>query len=164
MTHRLVDQWQRKAVPVARACALLRVSRSGYYAAKVRRKTPRLCLASVQLRAAFASSRQSYGSRRLVTALHAQGRYIGRYKVRRLMRQARLKPVWKKKFVCTTNSKHPLPVADNHLNRQFNPTRPNRAWVSDITYIRTRTGWLYLAVVLDLFSRKAIDTAAAEAS
>ena len=81
---------------------------------------------------------------------------IGRYKVRRLMREAGLTAVWKKKFVNTTDSKHDLPVAENLLNRQFNPAKSNQAWTSDITYIRTRTGWLYLAAVMDLHSRKII--------
>jgi transposase InsO family protein len=76
--------------------------------------------------------------------------------MRRLMREAGLKPVWKKRFVNTTDSKHDLPVADNLLNRQFNPASPNQAWTSDITYIRTQTGWLYLAAVMDLHSRKLI--------
>jgi putative transposase len=79
----------------------------------------------------------------------------GRYKVRSLMRQAALKPVWKRKFVHTTDSKHDLPIAANVLNRQFNPTAPNLAYVSDITYIRAGAGWLYLATVLDLlYARK----------
>ena len=81
---------------------------------------------------------------------------IGRYKVRRLMREAGLKPVWKRKFVNTTDSKHDLPVAENLLARQFNPAQSNQAWTSDITYIRTQTGWLYLAAVMLLHSRKII--------
>lgn len=83
---------------------------------------------------------------------------IGRYKVRRLslMREAGLKPVWRRKFVNTTDSKHALPVAENLLDRQFNPPQPNQAWTSDITYIRTKTGWLYLAAVMELHSRKLI--------
>ena len=72
------------------------------------------------------------------------------------MREAGLVAVWKRKFVSTTDSNHALPVAENVLNRRFNPTEPNLAWVADISYIRTRSGWLYLAVVLELFSRKII--------
>ncbi|NOT17365.1 MAG: hypothetical protein HOP20_04755 [Sulfuriferula sp.] len=66
---------------------------------------------------------------------------------RRIMRELNIKPIWKRKFVNTTDSKHNLPVADNLLNREFNPSAPNRAWTSDITYIRTRTGWLYGVIV-----------------
>ena len=155
MTYKLVDQWQQKAT-VTHACRVLDVSRSGYYAARVRAKTPVVCAASVHLKAAFNASQRSYGSRRLVSTLQAQDIKIGRFKVIRLMRESNLKPVWKRKFVNTTNSKHDLPVAENILNRQFNPAKPNHSWTSDITTIRTRSGWLYLAVVMDLYSRKII--------
>jgi len=102
------------------------------------------------------ANQRCYGSRRIMDELKAQRIIIGRYKVRRLMREAGLKPVWQKKFVNTTDSKHDLPVAENLLNRQFNSVKSNQAWTSDITYIRTRTGWLYLAAVMDLYSRKII--------
>ena len=161
MSFRLVDELQTKAVPVAQTCRLLGVSRAGFYEAKRRAAAPMFCKESVHLRAAFMSSGQSYGSRRLVTALANNGLQIGRYKVRRLMQQASLKPVWKRKFVHTTDSKHALPVAPNVLARQFNPAAPNLAYVSDITYIRTGAGWLYLAVVLDLFSRRVVGWAMA---
>jgi putative transposase len=77
------------------------------------------------------------------------------------MQQASLKPVWKRKFVHTTDSRHALPVAPNVLARQFNPASPNLAYASDITYIRTGAGWLYMAVVLDLFSRRVVGWAMA---
>jgi len=155
MIYELVDQWQQKAT-VSQACRVLKVSRSGYYSAKLRSGSPVICAAVVHLKAEFAASGRSYGSRRLVTAMQARQIFIGRYKVRRLMREANIKPVWKRKFVNTTDSKHNLPVAENILSRQFNPSEPNQAWTSDITYIRTRTGWLYLAVVMELYSRKII--------
>jgi len=155
MIYKIVDQWQQKA-KVSQACRVLDVSRSGYYAARKRVKTPLVCATTVHLKAAFNASQRSYGSRRLVSTLQGQDIKIGRYKVRRLMREAELKPVWKKKFVNTTDSNHDLPVAENILNRQFNPSKPNQAWTSDITYIRTRSGWLYLAAVMDLYSRKII--------
>ena len=158
MIYKLVDQWQQKA-GITQACRVLNVSRSGYYTARKMleaAKSANTCATSVHLKAAFAASDSSYGSRRLVTALKENQIVIGRFKVRRLMKQANIKPVWKKKFVNTTDSNHDLPVAQNILNRQFNPLKPNLAWTSDITYIRTRTGWLYLAVVMDLYSRKII--------
>jgi transposase InsO family protein len=161
VSYRLINELQTKAVPVAQICRLLDVSRAGFYEAKRRSSGLTFCKASVHLRAAFMSSGQSYGSRRLVTALANSGLQVGRYKVRRLMRQASLKPVWKRKFVHTTDSKHALPVAPNVLARQFNPAAPNLAYASDITYIRTGAGWLYLAVVLDLFSRKVVGWAMA---
>ena len=155
MIYALVDQWQKKA-SVTQACRVLGVSRSGYYAAQGRAKSPRVCAVSVHLKAAFAASGRSYGSRRLVTALNTQHIVIGRYKVRHLMRKLALKSVWKRKFISTTDSKHHLPVAENLLNRQFNPVAPNQAWTSDITYLRTHAGWVYLAVVMELYSRKVI--------
>ncbi len=161
MSYRLIDELQTKATPVAQSCRVLGVSRSGFYEAKRRAVKPRICKTSVHMRAAFAASGRSYGSRRLVVALANQGVQVGRYKVRSLMQQAGLKPVWKRKFVHTTDSKHALPVAPNVLARQFNPTAPNVAYASDITYIRTGSGWLYLAVVLDLFSRKVVGWAMA---
>ena len=162
MSFELVRQLQEKAVPVDQACRMLAVSRSGYYTARKRRQVqPAVCQASVQLKAAFAASGRAYGSRRLRTAMATRGVVIGIYRVRRLMRQHGLRSAWKRKFVHTTDSKHALPISPNVLDRQFNPTQPNRAWVSDITYIRTRTGWMYLAVVLDLYARKVVGWAMA---
>jgi transposase InsO family protein len=134
----------------------LAVSRAGYYQHQQRGPRQADVVATVELKAAFADSGRAYGSRRLVHALQAQGRAIGRYRVRRLMREAALRPVWKRKFVHTTDSKHDLPVAQNLLNRQFAVAAPNQAWTSDITYIRTRQGWLYLAAVMELCSRKIV--------
>ena len=137
MSFKLIDDLQRKAIPVTQSCHVLGVSRSGFYEAKRRSNEPAVCKATVHVRAAFVASHQSYGSRRMVTELSNRGIVAGRFKVRRLMRQAGLKPVWTRKFVHTTDSKHDLPVAANVLARQFNPGAPNRAYVSDITYIRT---------------------------
>lgn len=113
--------------------------------------------------AAFEASGRCYGSRRLAAALRGRGVTAGRHRVRRLMRENGLAPVWRRKFVRTTDSGHDLPVSGNVLDRQFDPGAPNRAWVADITYVRTRSGWLDLAAVLDLFSRKVVGWAAAPA-
>ena len=157
MSYQLVEQLHKKAVTVERLCRVLGVSRSGYYGARERAKlAPKACLISTQLKAAFAASGKVYGSRRLGAVLRAQGLHIGRHRVRRLMRENRLRALWRRKFVHTTDSGHALPVWDNLLARRFNPSGPNQAWVSDITYIRTRSGWLYLAVVLDLYARKVV--------
>lgn len=86
----------------------------------------------------------------------AQDITVGRYQIRQIMRELDIRPVWKKTFVRTTDSQHKLPVAENLLDQQFNPTQPNQAWVGDITYIRTQSGWLYLAAVMDLYSRKIV--------
>lgn len=161
MIYQVVRCLQEKAVSVTQSCRVLSVSRSGYYEMLRRSAKPLLCKTSVHLKAAFAASHQSYGSRRLVTAMENQGIQIGRYKVRSLMRKALLKPVWKRKFIHTTDSKHDLPIAANILNRQFNQTAPNTAYVADITYIRTGSGWLYLAIVLDLYARRVVGWAMA---
>ena len=142
MTYRLIQQLQQKAIPVTHACRVLEVSRAGFYQHHQRGPRQAEVAATVELKAVFAASGQAYGSRRLVRALQAQGRAIGRYRVRRLMREAALRPVWKRKFVHTTDSKHDLPVAENLLNRQFEVAMPNQAWTSDITYVRTRQGCL----------------------
>ena len=153
----MVRQLQQKAYSVAYVCRLLGVSRSGFYEANKRAEAPAsICPVAVQLNASFAASGGSYGSRPLRKALHAKGMEIGIYKIRRMMRANGLRSAWKRKFVHTTDSKHDLPIAENVLSRQFDPEAVNTAWVADITYIRTRSGWLYLAVVLDLFSRKIV--------
>lgn len=161
MIHQLILQLQKEAIPVQQSCRVLAVSRSGYYEAQRRSAKPLVCKTSVHLKAAFMASHQSYGSRRLVTAMANEGIAVGRHKVRSLMRKAALKPVWKRKFVHTTDSKHNLPIAPNVLDRQFNPVAPNLVYVTDITYIRTGAGWLYLALVLDLFARKVVGWAMA---
>ena len=163
MTYRLVQQLQQKAYSVSHLCRLLSVSRSGFYEAQRRAQAPtqQSCPIVVQLKASFAESGGCYGSRPLRKALQARGIEIGLYKIRRLMRAHDLRSTWKCKFVHTTDSKHDLPIAENVLNRQFEPDAVNKAWVADITYIRTRIGWLYLAVVLDLFSRKIVGWAMA---
>ena len=146
-----------KKATVSQWCRVMGVSRSGLYAARKRRRLPKpFCVLSAQTKAAFEASGQSYGSRRLSAALKLQGLAVGRHRARTLMRSNGLRARWRRKFVHTTDSRHALPVATNVLARQFNPQAPNRAWVCDITYVRTRSGWLYLAVVLDLFSRRVV--------
>ena len=152
----------QKKASTTQLCRVLGISRSGWYAAKARTQQPaRLCPAEVQLCASFTQSGQTYGSRRLSQAVKAQGWPVGRHKARRLMRKHGLQARSKRKFRHTTDSRHNLPIADNLLDRQFMPKAKNQAWVSDITYIRTGSGWLYLAVVLDLYSRKVVGWAMA---
>ena len=156
MIHKLVTQWAGEA-SIKQLCLALGVSRSGYYAARARQAQPKaLCHDSLHIKAAFAASGNTYGSRRLQAALCAQGLVIGRYRCRGLM-HAR----WRRKFVHTTDSKHTLAVADNVLDRQFTVQQANQVWVCDITYIRTASGWLYLAAVLDLYSRRIVGWAMA---
>jgi putative transposase len=141
---------------------VLGISRSGLYAARKQRQQPaKACPLAAHASAAFEASGRSYGSRRLSATLKAQGLNVGRHRARTLMRASGLRARWRRKFIHTTDSRHTLPVAANVLDRQFKPNAPDRAWVSDITYVRTRSGWLYLAVVLDLFSRKIVGWAMA---
>jgi transposase InsO family protein len=159
--QQMIQQWQEKA-ETTRLCRLMGVSRSGVYAARRRQQAPpRACALGAPLQAAFQASGGNYGSRRLSAALKAQGLPAGRYRVRRLMKQHGLRARWKRKFVHTTHSRHELPVAANVLDRRFKPHAPDRAWAADITYIRTGGGWLYLAAVLDLYSRKIVGWAMA---
>jgi transposase InsO family protein len=147
---------------VTQLCRVLEVSRSGYYAALKRRdQDEEVCVESTQARAIFEASGRTYGSRRISAQMKSQGLCVGRRRARTLMKRNALRPRWRRKFVHTTDSRHDLPVAANVLARSFQPQAPNRAWVSDITYIRTGSGWLYLAAVLDLYSRKVVGWAMA---
>lgn len=163
MIHQLTESVvDAKKAAVSQWCRLLGVSRSGFYAARQRMKAPKPANPlAVHARAAFEASGRNYGSRRLSAALQENGLQVGRYRARQLMRSNGLQARWGRKFVHTTDSRHELPVAGNVLNRRFKPARPNEAWASDITYVRTRSGWLYLAVVMDLFSRRIVGWAMA---
>ena len=134
MIYHVVTHLQQEAVSVSDACRVLQVSRSGYYAHRRARPSPKSLQEQTHVKAAFAASGASYGSRRVMHEVRSQGVSIGRYRVRTLMREAGLRARWKRKFVSTTDSRHTLPVAANVLDRQFDVAEPNRAWVSDITY------------------------------
>lgn len=146
--------------PIRRMCSVLSVSPSGYYAWCQRPPSER-ALANRQLvtkiRAIYDASRQLYGYRKVHRTLLASLIACGRNRVARLMRRAGLRSRRRRRYqVTTTQSQHRRPVAPNWLAGQFTATAPNQKWVSDITYIRTRQGWLYLAAVLDLFSRRVV--------
>ena len=152
----MIARWAGKA-SVSQLCRVLDVSRSGFYAAQAEAESSRSpCSESVHAMAVFEASGRTYGSRRMSAALRQQGIDVGRYRARTLMQRNRLHPQWRRKFIHTTDSKHGSPVAANILNRQFRPDRPNQSWVADMTYVQTRSGWLYLAAVLDLYSRKVV--------
>lgn len=108
------------------------------------------------LRAIHRRSRGTYGSRRLMYQLRKEGLEIGRYRVRRIMRLAGIIAGKKRRYKATTKSKHGYPVSENLIAGHFQTDKPNMVWVADITYLRTRIGWLYLAVVVDLYSRKIV--------
>lgn len=161
MSFALVAHLQQKAYHVSHICRVLGVSRSGYYARCARRVRPKALREQIHVAAAFSASGSTYGSRRISHALRAQGVVIGRHRTRTLMRQAQLRPVWKRRFVVTTVAGLGTPTFTNVLDRQFDVQQPNRVWVSDVTYIRTNQGWLYLAAVLDLYSRRVVGWATA---
>jgi transposase InsO family protein len=116
-----------------------------------------------QIKASFTASKGRYGSPRITSDLTAQGVKISRPRLARLMKKAQLKRVIQKKYVVdTTDSNHPYPVAENHLNRDFSPVGPAKAWVSDLTYIHSRQGWLYLRIIMDLYDRKIVGWALSE--
>jgi putative transposase len=144
-------------------CRVLGVSRGGYYTWVKRQEEPpsRREMANQQLTAAihatFKRSRGTYGAPRIHAELNSTGTPCSLNRVARLMRKAGIKARRRKAFkVTTTLSKHNLPVAPNTLNRQFWAGGPNEKWVGDITYIPTREGWLYLAAVLDIYSRRVV--------
>lgn len=147
------------AFPVDTMCRVLAVSRSGYYAWKKRpepsRNTQDAQLA-VEIAGAHKRSRGIYGSPRVHRDLKARGIHVGKKRIERLMRESGLRGRRKRRFCCTTDSKHALPIAPNVLDRRFHAEAPNRVWVGDVTYIATGEGWLYLAVLLDLFSRRVV--------
>jgi len=147
------------AFPIQVMCRVLEVSRSGYYAWKERPEAPvnaAQVAASAEVEAAHRRSRGTYGSPRIHRDLRARGIRISRKSVERLMRDKGLKGAQKRRFRCTTDSRHSHPIASNELDRNFDPDQPNRVWAGDVTYIATDDGWLYLAVILDLFSRRVV--------
>jgi transposase InsO family protein len=140
-------------------CKCLGVNRSSYYDWRRSNKS-RLSMEnemlSERILQIFKEGRQSYGTRRIKRALGRQGFIVSRRRIGRLMKHMNLSCKTKKRFRATTDSKHKLPVSDNHLERNFNVEQPDKCYVGDITYIYTESGWLYLAVVIDLFSRKVV--------
>lgn len=145
--------------PVEMMCRVLKVSKSGYYAWRKRPESARAVenrKISTEIQKVFDQSNGTYGSPRVTEKLNADGRRVSRPRVARLMRKAHLRSRMTRRFVNTTDSKHEHKVAPNLLDRDFKPGRIRRAWVSDITYIHTAQGWLYLTVIIDLGDRKVV--------
>jgi transposase InsO family protein len=158
MKYLFIEKHQSRYA-VRSQCQALGVSRSGYYAWQARQKRPEdepLRALIEHIRRIHRQSRRTYGSPRVCAELRANGRLCNHKRVARLMRQEGLYGRRKQPKAHTTDSKHNLPIAHNLLNRQFQAHAPNTKWVADITYIPTHEGWLYLAVVMDLYSRKII--------
>lgn len=145
----------RQHHPVAAMCRILEVSESGYHAWRQRppsgRKQENLRL-ETEIKAAHQRTRETYGPERLQSDLADHGIQTSIYRIKRIRRRLGLRCKQKRKFKATTNSSHALPLASNLLDRQFAVAAPNRAWVTDITYVATEEGWLYLAGIKDLFN------------
>ncbi|MCB0271108.1 MAG: IS3 family transposase [Calditrichaeota bacterium] len=140
-------------------CQVFKVSTSGYYAYRQRPESMRQraneALLS-QIRLTFREHKQRYGSPRMTAALKKRGVCCSENRVARLMKDNHLRAKMKKRFIKTTDSKHGLPLATDRVQRDFTAERPNQLWLSDITYIRTCEGWVYLAAILDVYSRKIV--------
>ena len=145
--------------PLKRLCRVLRVSRSGYYN-WLTSKPDKWMLENAELlteiRIIHEQSRQTYGSPRITRELHKRGYSCSRARVARLMAKNNIYAKTKRKFKVTTDSKHNYPVSPNLLNQDFTAEHQNQIWASDITYIRTLAGWLYLTVIMDLFNRQIV--------
>ncbi len=165
MRYRFIQR-EKEWYPLTVLCQVLQVSRSGYYGfvtrARVGRESGPDPAVLADVRRLHRESRRTYGHRRLCEALRAEGYPVGRWRTRTWMRQAGVSVRRARPWVPrTTDSRHASPVAPNLLNRQFTVAEPNRVWGSDITYLPTQEGWLYLAIVVDLFSRKVVGWAVA---
>jgi putative transposase len=158
-------QEQRQRHTATALCSALNVSMSGYYdwVGRPLSSTARANQALVtKIRCYYKASRSTYGSPRIHKDLESEGERVSRQRVARLMRSARIQSKMAKKFVITTNSKNTKSPAPDLLKRNFRTTGRNQAWVSDTTFIRTRQGWLYLAMMLDLYSRQVVGWAMSE--
>jgi putative transposase len=150
---------EKATYPIAALCRNLEVTRSGYYAWRSRPLSQRALTdgaALVHIRAICRRHRQNYGSPRVLGELRAEGFTVGRHRVARLMRENGLRAKSTRRFRVTTDSRHSYPVARNLLGRRFHRSLPNQAWVTDITYVWTDEGWLYLSCILDLHARRVI--------
>ena len=159
MKYSFVAQ-HKKRWPVDVMCRLMGINKNSYYSYQRRNKNKPIDLEYQELldwvKKISESSDYTYGSRRIRRALNALGYPVGRRRTRGLMKQAGVFVRYRKRYKVTTNSNHKKPLFENVLQRQFTMAQPNQAYVSDITYIHTQEGWLYLAVVIDLFSRKVV--------
>lgn len=164
MRFRFIDV-AKKDFPVRRLCKVLGVSQSGYFAWKGRpasRRQRNDMVMLAHMRSAFALSNGTYGSPRMVRELRDNGLAVGRRRTARLMRENGLRARQKRRFKRTTDSLHAFPVAPNLLDQDFAASTPNEKWGADISYVWTREGWLYLAVILDLFARRVVGWAAGD--
>ena len=140
-------------------CRVFEVSRSGYYRWLKHKPSQRELdnqRLDVEIREIYEQNKGRYGSPKITQELRDRGRRVSKNRVARRMRKAGLRSKIRRKFRVTTNSKHHFAVSPNLLERNFTQQAPDKVWVSDITYLATRTGWLYLTVIIDLFSRMVV--------
>ena len=158
MKYAFIDE-HRSGFRVKKMCHILSVSRSRYYAWRRRSKGPRQLENErllERIKEAYKIGRRTYGSPRITKELRENGILCGKNRIARLMRLHGIYAKTKRRFRVTTHSHHKLPVAENLLKRQFETDKPNKVWLSDITYIWTQEGWLYLSAILDLYNRQVI--------
>jgi len=156
---------KRADYSVSVLCSVLKVRASGFYAWLGREESPRARadrILAVEIRAVFEERKRRYGSPRLCRELRKRGKRICRHRIARLMREQELRARPGRRFVKTTDSRHALRTPPNVLDRNFMAAAPNRVWAGDVTYLPTREGWLYLAVLLDLYSRRVVGWAMSE--
>src|SRR5665811_2291581 len=137
--------------PIEKMCKVLKVSRSSYYSWLIRKPGKRDIEngdLSDRIKRIYEFSKKTYGSPRVTISLLEEGIHVSRQRVARLMKKQNLQSIIRKKWIITTDSRHNYPVVENKLNRDFNATRTGQVWVSDITYIKTAQGWLYLTCLL----------------
>ena len=159
MKFRIIED-QRETFPIRVLCDVMGVSAAGYYAWRGRPESPRKTANRAlltEIRSLHLAHRGRYGAPRIHAALRDLGHTASRGRIERLMRHHGIRAITARRFrTCTTDSRHDWPIAPNRLNQNFAADRPNQVWLADITYVPTSEGWLYLAVVLDLFTRKIV--------
>ena len=164
MRFRLIEV-AKEDFRVQRLCQVLGVSQSGYFAWKSRPASPRQredLVLLAHIRAAFVLSNETYGSPRMTRELQDGGLNVGRRRTARLMRENGLKAWQKRRFKRTTDSHHAWPVAPNLIEQNFSAERPNQKWNADLSSVWTSEGWLYLAIILDLFARRVVGWAVSD--
>ncbi len=158
MKFHFIDQ-HRQSYPVRLLCRVMNVGKSAFYAWKAR---PAKVITAEELhlyrraKALFKASRNSRGSRELAKKLNEEGIKVTRHRVRMVMKKLGLKATQRVAYKVTTKRKHSDRIADNLLNQQFNPVGMNQVWAGDVTYLKTGEGWMYLAIVMDLYSRRIV--------
>ena len=164
MKYRFIFE-NRGSFRLGKMCQILEVSRSGYHKYlrnKMSRRRLENMLIAEEIKKIYEKKHGRYGSPRIYEEMRASGKRINRKRIARLMRINKIRAITKRKYKATTNSKHNKAVAENLLNQNFKSEELNRIWVSDITYIWTKEGWLYLAVILDVCSRRIVGWAMSE--